>query len=289
MVILPTKPYMPRHKGKVEAGVKYVQNNGLKGAQFTSLEEQNRHLAHWEGTVADTRIHGTTQAAGRQGVRRSRATALAAAAEGAVPVLPGSASGRSTGTGTSKWPRPITRCRRSILGRTVWVRWDARLVRYLQSALRADCRSRAAGAGPLQHPGATHCPREDQRHRTRRRLSADARSAAIGAQTHAMGRSDAHARGIEGTRVLQGLLSLTRQHPARGPGKSLRNRPFLRGLPTAHVRASCWARTAEQQTPLPFLDEHPIIRPLDDYGRSGRRGDPSPRQSRSLGRRFSKA
>lgn len=59
--ILPTKPYTPRHKGKVERGVDYVQENGLKGRQFASLEEQNRHLLDWETNVADTRIHGTTR------------------------------------------------------------------------------------------------------------------------------------------------------------------------------------------------------------------------------------
>jgi len=36
-VILPTKTYAPRHKGKVEAGAKYVKNNGLKGHRFASL------------------------------------------------------------------------------------------------------------------------------------------------------------------------------------------------------------------------------------------------------------
>jgi transposase len=30
-VILPTKPRTPRHKGKIEAGIKYAQNNALKG------------------------------------------------------------------------------------------------------------------------------------------------------------------------------------------------------------------------------------------------------------------
>ena len=58
-VILPTRPAMPRHKGKVEAGVKYAQNNAIKGRSFSSLAEQNDHLRHWERTVADTRIHGT--------------------------------------------------------------------------------------------------------------------------------------------------------------------------------------------------------------------------------------
>ncbi len=28
---------MPRHKGKIEAGIKYVQANGLAGQQFASL------------------------------------------------------------------------------------------------------------------------------------------------------------------------------------------------------------------------------------------------------------
>jgi transposase len=58
-VILPTKPAMPRHKGKVESGVKYARNNAIKGRTFQSLTAQNTHLADWEKNVADTRIHGT--------------------------------------------------------------------------------------------------------------------------------------------------------------------------------------------------------------------------------------
>jgi transposase len=60
-VILPTKPAMPRHKGKIEAGVKYAQNNAVKRRSFESLAAQNLFLAEWERTVADTRIHGTTR------------------------------------------------------------------------------------------------------------------------------------------------------------------------------------------------------------------------------------
>src|SRR6266498_3589307 len=35
--IVPTKPAMPRHKGKIESGVKYAQNNAVAGRKFTSL------------------------------------------------------------------------------------------------------------------------------------------------------------------------------------------------------------------------------------------------------------
>lgn len=55
-VILPTRPAMPRHKGKIEAGVKYVQNNALPGRSFESLSAQNLFLLKWECGVADTRI-----------------------------------------------------------------------------------------------------------------------------------------------------------------------------------------------------------------------------------------
>lgn len=61
IAILPTRPRTPRHKGKVESGVKYVKNNALKGMKFASLAEQNRHLEEWESAIADTRIHGTTR------------------------------------------------------------------------------------------------------------------------------------------------------------------------------------------------------------------------------------
>ena len=50
---------MPRHKGKIEAGVKFAQANALKGRQFDSLAAENAFLTEWERTVADTRIHGT--------------------------------------------------------------------------------------------------------------------------------------------------------------------------------------------------------------------------------------
>jgi transposase len=55
VAILPTKPRTPRHKGKIESGVGYVKKNALAGHTFSSLEEENRHLRHWEETVADTR------------------------------------------------------------------------------------------------------------------------------------------------------------------------------------------------------------------------------------------
>ena len=58
---VPCLPRTPEHKGKVESGVKYTQDNGLKGLRFDSLDAQNRHLRSWNLTIAFPRKHGTTK------------------------------------------------------------------------------------------------------------------------------------------------------------------------------------------------------------------------------------
>ncbi len=59
--ILPCLPKTPEHKGKVENSIAYVKGNALAGRTFDCLAAQNQWLAHWEATVADLRIHGTTK------------------------------------------------------------------------------------------------------------------------------------------------------------------------------------------------------------------------------------
>jgi len=60
-VILPTRSYTPRHNGKVERQVGYVQDNGLKKRIFDNLAAENTYLTWWGANVADQRIHGTTR------------------------------------------------------------------------------------------------------------------------------------------------------------------------------------------------------------------------------------
>ena len=133
-VILPTKPRTPRHKGKVERGVAYVQDNGLKGARFASLEEQNRHLLGWEATVADTRIHGTTkQQVGKVFGEVERAALLPLPAE-RFPFFH-EAQRIVSRDGHIEVAKAYYSVPPEYLGRTVWVRWDARLVRIFNQRL----------------------------------------------------------------------------------------------------------------------------------------------------------
>ena len=58
----PTLPRSPKHKGKVESGVKYVKNNFFKPRDFSdgTIESAQRELDQWQREIAAERIHGTT-------------------------------------------------------------------------------------------------------------------------------------------------------------------------------------------------------------------------------------
>ena len=62
-LISPTRPYTPRHKGKVENGVHYVQRNFMAGQEFADILCANRYLKNWIQNVAGVRDHGTTHQA----------------------------------------------------------------------------------------------------------------------------------------------------------------------------------------------------------------------------------
>jgi transposase len=62
-LISPTRPATPRHKGKVENGVHYVQRNFWAGQEFADIMVANQHLRSWVKQIAGVRQHGTTHQA----------------------------------------------------------------------------------------------------------------------------------------------------------------------------------------------------------------------------------
>ena len=56
----PTPPYAPQKKGKVEAGVKYVQSNFFKGREGQDVDVVRADLKKWLAEVANVRWHGKT-------------------------------------------------------------------------------------------------------------------------------------------------------------------------------------------------------------------------------------
>lgn len=262
VVILPTKPYTPRHKGKVEAGVKYVQNNALARRTFPSLAAQNEYLAQWEATIADTRIHGTTkQQVGKVFAEVERSALLPLPLESFANFY--EAQRKVNRDGHVEVAKAYYSAPPEYLGRTVWVRWDARLVRIFNT------RWEQIAVHVRQAPGrfSTH-----GQHLAAEKINSLEWGAehllnkvrGLGAAAHDWAQAMLHARGIAGTRVLQGLLALAKKHSAEAVENACK---------TAHSHGAYRLRTLRQllkyqappQLPLPFLDEHPLIRPLDDY------------------------
>ena len=128
--LLPTRPRTPRHKGKVERGVGYVQSNALRGRTFASLAEQNQHLQQWERSVADTRIHGTTKKHVGQLFETVERPALGPLPKERFPFYE-EGKRRVSRDGHIEVKRSFYSAPPEYLGCEVWVRWNSQVVRIL--------------------------------------------------------------------------------------------------------------------------------------------------------------
>ena len=73
------RPYRAKTKGKVERPFRYIREDFFLGGVFRNLDDLNDQLRHWLDTVANPRMHATTQPGRQRGLRRreGRAASLA--------------------------------------------------------------------------------------------------------------------------------------------------------------------------------------------------------------------
>jgi len=263
VVVLPTKPRMPRHKGKVESGVKYAQNNALQGRTFTSLQEQNEHLAQWEATIADTRIHGTTKRqVGKVFAEEERSQLKPLCAERFPFFHEGQRKVNRDGhveVARSYYSTPP-----EYLTRQVWVRWDGRLVRIFNQ------RREEIAVHVQREPGkfSTH-----PQHIAPEKIGGVERGAewllqkvsALGDQADQWAQSVVRGRGIGGLRAVMGLLALSDRYSHREIDKACEIAASYGDYRLKGVRLLLATQAAKQEQ-LEFLEDHPIIRPIGVYG-----------------------
>jgi transposase len=264
VVILPTRPYMPRHKGKIESGVKYVKRNALKARQFESLEEENELLLRWETTIADLRIHGTTkQQVGKlfESVERAALSPLplerfpffherqhTVHRDGHVQVDSGYYSAPP-----------------EYRGRDVWVRWDGRLVRIFNQQLeeiRVHVKQQTQGRFST-HPADIAPEKIGGMERGAEWLLR--RASTIGAHADRWAQEVIRSRGIEGIRAVIGLLSLADRQPSPLIDKACEIAVSYGAYRLKNVRRLLDQKAAKQEQ-MEFMQEHPIIRSMDVYG-----------------------
>jgi hypothetical protein len=259
VAILPCLPKTPQHKGKVENSVGYVKGNALAGRVFPSLAAQNQHLGHWEKTVADVRIHGTTK---RQVVQlfEQETKSLLPLPLTLFPCF-------------SEAPRTVHRdayvevaksyyaIGPEYIGQIVWARWDAREVRLFNQRWQQLQVYRRLEPGKFSEAlgiGGGRSTLDNNLAYWQRR------TAELGSHCAAWSQGLVQQRGIESLRSLMGLVGLSDKHPFGALNTACAKALAKGAWRLRDVRALLGSH--ETQTQLSFTEHHPLIRNLSEYG-----------------------
>jgi transposase len=256
--VMPCRPRMPQHKGKVERGVSYLRGNALKGRRFRSLAEENAFLSRWEENVADKRIHGTTckQVAARFEEERPYLQPLPAS------LFPCYQEARRNVSRDSfvEVQRAFYEAPPEYIGRQVWVRWDSRCVRIfnermeqvqIHARLEAGKFSRILGVAGMSAPVLSSCRWWVER------------AALLGQACGQWAQASVDRRGPEALRSIMGLCGLVKKHTAaaldaacqkalKAEARRLKDIKRLLGEPS-------------EQDSFVFAQNHPLIRDLKTY------------------------
>jgi transposase len=259
--LIPCLPRTPEHKGKVENSVKYVKTNALRGRTFSSLSAHNEFLRHWEKTVADMRIHGTT---------RQQVCALFAQEQSALLPLPPDlfpcfkeglrSVHRDSYVEVDKAYYSVPP---EYIGQDVWVRWDGhevrifnprweqiKLHRHLEPGQFDTVLGLGGGRGPLQQQLNYWLGRADE----------------LGQPCGQWCRQVVEQKGPLGLRSVMGLMGLTREHSFKRINEACASAASRGAWRLRDIKALLEQRQREVQTHLAFAQEHPLIRNLAEYG-----------------------
>lgn len=261
-VILPTRPYTPEHKGKVEKSVGYVKDNALKARIFDSLAGENLYLLKWEERVADQRIHGTTRQQVLERFQQEKPF---------LRPLPGSIfpcfqEGRRRVHHDSfvEVEKAFYEVPEEYIQRDVWVRWDGRTVRIF------NVRFEQVKVHPTVEKGVfSYSDQTTSRGRQNRVMRSAAwlvqKAIKIGPQCGAWADAALAHRGVEAIRPLYGFLSLAGSYTANQ--MELASSVALEGgrFHLKDIKAILNIPPAEQEV-MPFLETHPLIRDITEYG-----------------------
>ena len=260
-VILPTKPYTPRHKGKIERGIGYVKGNALKSRTFSSLQEQNQHLLNWETHIADTRIHGTT---------RKQVGKLFKEEKSSLLPLPASrfpcfqeAKRSVHRDGHIEVQKSYYSVPPEYTGREVWARWDGHLVRIF------NCRMEQIIVHAQVEPGKFQTLQQHIHSQKRSKIEKGTvwllrKASLIGTNADKWAQAMIEARGIPGIRVLVGLLNLVNHYDSNSIDQACEIALTHNAFRLKTIRGLI-QRGGYKQQELEFIDEHPIIRSMSDY------------------------
>ena len=260
-VMLPTRPYHPEHKGKIERGIGYVKGNALKGRIFESLSALNAFLREWEKNIADTRIHGTTRAHVGELYRTVERATLRPLPSDRFPIYE---------EGRRKVHRDghidIRHAYYSVppeyLGCEVWVRWTEKIVRIFNDNLKEIALHPRVPLGKF-HTADAHIPVQKRSGVEKGVPDLMRRASRIGENAELWAKALLEERKIEGIRVLQGFLNLARKTTAAQLDLAAKKALVAHQFRLQFLRDLIARKIVPD--PPPLTTTHPQIRPLSEY------------------------
>jgi transposase len=259
--LMPCRPRTPEHKGKTERGISYLKSNALRGRTFDSLSAQNEFLRHWEKTVADVRIHGTT--------RKQVAALFAEEQKSLLPLPPDLFPCFQEGQRTVHRDSyvEVDKAYYSVppeyIGQEVWARWDGREVRIFNlrwEQIKLHTHLKPGQFDKVLGVGGGHGPLERQLDYWL------GRAQQLGAPCGQWSQGVLQHKGPLGLRSIMGLIGLSDHHSFKTLNDACASALSRGAWRLRDVRALLEQRQREVQTHLSFAQSHPLIRNLAEYG-----------------------
>jgi transposase len=266
----PARVRDPNRKGSVENAIGHTQATALKGLRFESVDEQNAFLEHWETTWAATRIHGSERRQVQAMFEEERPhlqplplTGMQYFSESQRTVCDDSCV-RVEHSSYAARPAPIGS---RVLVRVFEHHLEIRDLR-TQTLLRIHARAERPGTVVLPDAERVFNPSRQ----TRRILD---QAKAIGPDAQRLCQMLFDLEGRVGQHKLWGIVGLARHYPrrlveaacARALADGVHSYRHIKALTEKLVADALAAidNAAPQPAGLALTQQHPLIRPADEY------------------------
>ncbi|WOH52770.1 IS21 family transposase [Bradyrhizobium sp. sBnM-33] len=271
----PARVRDPNRKGTVENAIQHTQGTALAGRRFESLEAQNSFLEHWETNWASKRIHGSMRRQveamfqeEKPHLRPLPATGFRYFSE-LVRTVYDDTTVRVDHSDYAARPAPI--------GSQVVVRLYETTIEIRDRSTQALLRVHARAA----RPGSLKLPHNERPFNPSRQTAFLLASAGdIGPQAKALCQHLFDTEGRVGQRAMWGIVGLAKKYPARLVEQACDHAMRHHIHRYKQVRAileRLFERALERvdqapQLTLSLTQDHPLIRPADEYGELFRLG-----------------
>jgi len=262
----PARVADPNRKGSVENAIQHTQNTALKGRRFESIEEQNRHLMHWEERWASVRIHGRMKRQVQEMFEEEKPFLLP------LPLKSFAYFAQETRTVQDDGTIQVHDCYYAALPARLHTKVIVRIYDYdieiidpqTLTVLRRHPKGNRKGMVLMEEKDRIFNP-------SRQTCYLLAQAAAIGPMTEKLCRQLFEGEGRQGHRRMQGIVALARKHSAAHIEEACRM-AFERGISSSRIIRNLVLHLAKTAIPTAsssaleaLTQEHHLIRSPQDY------------------------